>query len=72
MFVNNSSIQKNANKKCEYCNKVIINIYDHILVAHKNKINKFIAIKNYLKEVNNFDNNGFIFLYSIDEIKMLY
>lgn len=71
MFVNNLGIQMNANKKCNYCNKPIINIYDHILVTHKNKINKFLAIKNHIKEVNMFDMNDFLFYCSIDEILML-
>ena len=72
MFINNLGIQLNASKRCKYCNKQMTNVYDHILIAHKNKVNKFLAVKNYLKEINMLDMNDFLFFCSIDEISMLH
>jgi hypothetical protein len=43
MFVNHKN-----NKKCIYCNKPIKHLYNHLLISHKIKLLKILAIKNFL------------------------
>jgi hypothetical protein len=41
MFVNRKV------KHCTYCNNLVENIYEHLLISHKTKLLKILAIKNY-------------------------